>query len=126
MKFVRFGALKPVKQNVVKNWYLLDSSRDKIDADCIFSDGGTGDSSRWTLANEVGAGEILQVHEAWVYTTVKALERVLNIRKRARESPMTWIASEVFIEEDASAPARGEKPGTLLVRKGSGSKSIVR
>lgn len=196
--------------------YLLDSSGDKIDADCIFSDGGIGGSSRWTFkdeflsvrctvedikceslvrrlteddipyiagyseaewrkrlrwelarrkldirqlyawpvyergqsnelyflkkphvfefsgclwhhfANEVRAGEILQVHEAWVYTTVKALERVLNIRKRARESSVTWIAPEVFIEEDASAPARGEKPGTLLVRKGSGSKSIVR
>ncbi|MBQ6008274.1 MAG: hypothetical protein IJL17_07035 [Kiritimatiellae bacterium] len=176
--------------------YLLDSSGDKIDADSIFSGGGSGDSSRWTVkgeflsvrcsfedinceslvrrlteddipydqacsetewrkrlrrelsrrkldisqlyawpvyehgqsnelyflkkphvfefsgclwhhfADEAGAGEILQVHEAWVYTTVKALERVLKIRKRARGAPVTWIAPEVFIEEDASAPAQ--------------------
>lgn len=54
---------------------------------------------------EMKPGEILQVHESWVYTTVKSLARVLRMRKRSRDLPMTTISTEVFIEEDVSAPA---------------------
>jgi len=54
---------------------------------------------------EMGPGEILQVHESWAYTTVKALERALKKRKRSRDLQLTSTPTEVFIEEDVSAPA---------------------
>ncbi len=59
---------------------------------------------------EMGPGEILQVHESWVYTTVKTLERVLKKRKRSRELQLTTTPTEVFIEEDISAPAAPKRP----------------
>ena len=58
----------------------------------------------------MGPGEILQVHESWVYTTVKSLERVLKKLKRSRDLQLTSTPTEVFIEEDVSAPVTPKRP----------------